>query len=871
MPRRFDPRPIVSHTTRPVRRLILVTAFVACAVVYGSSPARQEGGRSETLVRLLANKGLIASPSEVVWMDEPPFALHRALSGSVPAVLRARAAADEPNDIFMVHARLSKEGALLSASRVFNLTETSAVDEGPPLGGRGRAVFVEQPLMAGSKAERVRLIEFGSADSQQRDGWSNAERVKAGITRWQQTGSWDGIRRYSYSVEPAPKRLTVVFRGDELRVAADDRTAHIDVRKPLGTPEWLTVEPTVERRPGSLVTWAVDRVRAEIGDNAMQYIKAIAFSALDVVLSGKEAVSNDTGEGDIAADLGQESLDPVVRQTPVDPVSGFPPPPLTPWVKPTLPGEGQWRPKDKDPFIRTLPGLPPVFYTTFIRSDRRRKVTRVYIALWDPRVVELNMMAGVAEPKSATGQTGPGIVPREPSVMRRLVAACNAGFQSLHGEYGMMSDGVVYLPPKPYAATVAKLRDGSIAFGTWPDDATIPDDFLSYRQNMTVMVQDGKFNPYGRTWWGGTPDDWEDKTHTVRTGICRTKENFVGYFYGADLSPKALARAMIQARCDYGIALDMNAGHSGLEYYVVSPEAEMKPLGRHVNRDWEREGDVRGLDGWKFRARRLIRGMGLMHFPRYIRREGRDFFYLTARHLLPGPPLRVKDDADEAVFEVKGLPQHGYPYAAALADAKLTGDKPVRVLKLDPRLLTVDEKEAVQGAKGAEAIVAAVPPIVEPSSLSLWFSDNAVRVSAAPLARGSLRLATGRSVSPHGVGRAALGVQADEGMLVYAELTRDGDSLPMATAAALAEPLRRLGCGDIIVLDEPWGIALGGDGDLSGKAVRPPEDSVRLWRKAGAGARRIFADTPVVPLKHWFPLQAKRVRYFKKPKKKEAP
>ena len=63
------------------------------------------------------------------------------------------------------------------------------------------------------------------------------------------------------------------------------------------------VEQVTERRPGSLVTWAVDRVRTEIGDNAMQYIKAIAFSALDVVLSGKEAVSNDTGEGDIARDI----------------------------------------------------------------------------------------------------------------------------------------------------------------------------------------------------------------------------------------------------------------------------------------------------------------------------------------------------------------------------------------------------------------------------------------------------------------------------------------------------------------------------------------------------------------------------------------
>ena len=36
-----------------------------------------------------------------------------------------------------------------------------------------------------------------------------------------------------------------------------------------------------------------------------------------------------------------------------------------------------------------------------------------------------------------------------------------------NGEYGMMSDGVIYLPPKPYGATVAVLRDGSTAFGSW--------------------------------------------------------------------------------------------------------------------------------------------------------------------------------------------------------------------------------------------------------------------------------------------------------------------------------------------------------------------------------------------------------------------
>ncbi len=92
---------------------------------------------------------------------------------------------------------------------------------------------------------------------------------------------------------------------------------------------------------------------------------------------------------------------------------------------------------------------------------------------------------------------------------------------------------------------------------------------------------------------------------------------------------------MIQARCSYGLALDMNAGHSGLEFYQVAPAEELEPLGRPMQNDWEHEGEVPGLDGWKFRTRRLIRGMGLMNFPRYIKRESRDYFYMTLRHVLP--------------------------------------------------------------------------------------------------------------------------------------------------------------------------------------------------------------------------------------------
>jgi hypothetical protein len=609
-------------------------------------------------------------------------------------------------------------------------------------------------------------------------------------------------------------------------------------------------------------------------------------------------MSGDTGAADIAADLGKSELDPAMRQQPMDPELGWPPPPIEPWVTPALPGEGEWNPQGGDAFVRRLPGLPPAFLTTFLRADRSRKVTRVYVAVWDPRQVELHMMAGTVEPKGATGEAGPGLIPRTPEVMKRVIAGSNAGFQALHGEFGMMADGVVYLPPKPYGATVAVRRDGSTVFGTWPEDPRIPDWMLSYRQNMTVMVEDQRFNPFGRTWWGGTPPGWADKTHTVRTGLCLTKERFVAYFYGADISPDALSQAMIQTRCSYGIALDMNAGHSGLEFYHVAPEAELPPLGRPLQSDWEAEGEVSGLAGWRFRGRRLIRGMGLMNFPRYIRREARDFFYMTLRDILPGPsltPAAAPREAGEGEWRVKGLPQHGFPYALAVTSVRPDASRPglrLRVLKVDPRAVRAapgDDGSATSG--GIVAVLGdggAVAAAAQGELLCLWHSEGAFSIAPTPPVRGAVRLATAYAAAPGAV--AALGVEDEGGMLLYAELdggapapapAAPGPARSAEPAAPPADPhdavlldgfLKQLGCSSRLLLPRRLPLALGGDTDLTGAAVRPPSGSgaVRLVRAEGPGAGRMFESTPVVPFDVWYPLQQKRIRYFKKPKSEAA-
>ncbi len=865
-PRRLPARAYL----RRVGPLVATCGLLAYAA--SAKLATRGVSRAEVLVSELAKQGISARADEVVWVDGPDpakgsrsafasFATSRAIVRATPAPPPGEAAADEaePADLFLVETRLSPTGVLLEVGGAYNLTETAAADESRPVVAGSLVAYLAEPLVEGARTT-VGVLDLRGETKPYGDDWTRTEKLQQALTYYQQTGQRRGVGKAVYALETsAGDRLTLRIEAGQVKVTVGEQEATLAAGAAL--PAWVRPEERELSRPGNLTTWAVDRVRTVIGDERMQAIKQVAFTLKDYVDRGKETVSTDTGEADIAQDLGQDELSEPTRAEPTDPELGWPPAPLEAWITPALPGEGQWNSLEKDSFLRRNPGVPMPLVTTFIRSDRSKKVTRVYVALWDPRQVELHMMAGSVEPKSATGEAGPGRIPRTPEVMKRVIAASNAGFQALHGEFGMMADGVVYLPPKPYAATVGVTRDGTTFFGSWPNDATIPEEVRSYRQNMTVMVQDMKFNPYGRTWWGGAVPGAEDKVHTVRTGICLTKERFVAYLYGVDLSPEALAQAMIQTRCIYGLALDMNAGHAGMEIYKVGPADEVPPLGRPLSRDWEAEGEVNGMPGWRFQGRRLIRGMGLMNFPRYIRPESRDFFYMTLRPMLPGVPLAPasgQPQAGEGEWRVKGLPQHGFPYAMALTEVRALADDPsasLRVWKLDPRTVAAQAADAPPG----DAKTVAVLPSSS-GSQSVWHTKGAFSVSAEAPVAGALRVMSGEAPGTQ-TAQAAVGITDDDGMLVYVEAPK-----PVA-ASSLAKALERAGASQALVLAAPLSVALGGDTDLAGKATRAPTGAgaVRLVRVESPGAKRSFESTPVVPFNTWYPLQQHRVRYFKKP------
>jgi len=826
------------------------------------TPTGSAASSEATLAAALSARGLACDSNDVTWLPSQRT-LGRALWGGARALVRA-SLTGEPSDLYLVEARRSPEGAVIEVGTGWNVTETSGVDESRPTLRDRTAVYTTSSdgLMTG-----VHVLDLAGFEPDA--DFSALQRAQVALTNLEQTGQAAGVTHTAFAFDPIARDGSVVWRPDGVIEAhADGHVVLIDPiqKKIVAGAGFVRVVPDEHARPGSLVTWAVDRIRALswFGDDRMQWIKAVAFTAADTLHS---RVFTRTTADEVSSELGRIATG--ASRTPfTDPDTGWPPAPMAPIVSPPLPGEGQWISLDDDPFITpSADGTAPPFVTSFIRPDAQRQDVRVYVTLWDPRLVSLHMEAGTVEPVSANGERGAGMIPRTPEVLGRVVAAFNGGFQAQHGEYGMQANGIQYLPPKPYAATVAELRDGSTAFGAWPDSAVVPDDVVAFRQNLTPLVQDGRFNPWGRTWWGGTPPGWPDQIHATRSALCRTSDGFVGYFYSASISADDLGQGMLAAHCSFGIHLDMNPGHAGFEFYDVAPAGHLLALARRLQSDWEAEGRVPDMGGYAFRSRRMIRGMGHMLFPRYIQREARDFFYLTLRPTLPGAPIpssaSPSPDPQEGVWRTRGLPQHGFPSAVATTWVRIDATRPdlkARVLRADPHAVAPFDR-----ASGEQPTVLALSAPLR-GALTLWWSPGVFAIGAAAPPKDSFAVIAGQPFDDPRArsARAAVGVADADGTLVWAEI--GPGHAPEAAASALDALLERLGCSARMAVTGDSHAFLGGDLDVAGDAVaQPPPAVARLVRARAPDAHPIFLDTPIVPIRVWQPLQAKRIRYFYKP------
>lgn len=820
---------------------------------------------SSALSAALARRGLSAEPHEIFWLDRPPGLLTSRFEHP-RALLRAHAK-DAPADIYRADVKVTPEGRLLEVTGLYNLTDTSAVDEQTltvhashaawTIGGGGRVYSVHLADLAGEK------IPTG-------ESWTGLKRWQRRIANYQEFGESEGLGMRSFKLDPAASEVALGFTEDALLVDADQNPIVVNLDGHHIAGERFVIEQTHHvARPGNLVTWAVDRVRALpwFGADRMQWLKAVGFLGMDYFERFVVSLTGSDGAEEVAEELGDLAHAKPIEYT--DPETGWPPAAMKPIVPTPMEGEGKWVSMADDPYVLKNPGAPSPFMFSFIRTDRKRSFSRTYVVLWDPRQVELHMVSGTQEPKTATGETGDGIVPRKPEVIGRMLAGLNGGFQATHGEFGMMAEGTVYLPAKPYAATVAKMDDGSTGFGTWPNTEEVPKNIVSFRQNMTPLIQDGLVNPYKRSWWGGTPPGWEDESRTIRSAICMTKEKFVAYIYGSSLDAEHLILAAQAARCDYAIHLDMNPGHTGLEFYRVAEAGTLpKPEGK-LDPQWQARGAVPDMPGWEYMGRRMIKYMALMNFPRYIDRETRDFFYLTLRHVIPGTPIAKDLNPDEDGWLTKGLPQHGWPLAIATASLRPDRARPdtkLRLLKIDGKVT-----RARAGFDRSQSTVITFRANDDRGTRQLWWSERGfeIRDEGQKGRDDAVLIGSGHDMN-HAHGKAIVaGIGIAPGkMAVYAEVMTGRQR--GADAKLIAEVLTGLGCSNLMFLERSLDPALGGERDLSGHPVRLVASTVSLVRRDPPGARRIFEDTEIVHPDVWAPLQRKRVRYFRKPSSEAA-
>lgn len=840
------------HWWRARWKAIAVAALLA---VSQRGPSQQDASDRDTLLRreLGQRELLLADPSE------PPHWIDRAgsscTSGGTRVALRAKRSESGPHDIYLARAELSPEGRLLRLCSAHNLTQTAVADE---VALRGDGPRLTWQLRAQGQTYRVEYADLRGEAAPSEFG--ALARWQWRLTQLERTGQWRGVLRRSFRLEPGRSGIEPSWTAAGLELRDGARRLEIPTEgeeEQLGTRQLgaaaLVEEPRTPALPGNLLTWAVDRARALpwLGSEGVQWVKAIAFGAFDRVEAAVGRAAPDVLT-DATDDVPQAA--PGVARPPTESVRDpeFPPPPISPSWEPPLPGEGTWRSLDGDPFVKTHSGLPAPFATTFIRPDPRRETARVLVVIWDPRRIELHFMAGTEEPQSATGEVSPGLIPRDPAILSRLVGAFNGGFQTTHGAFGAQVSRQLLVPPRPYAATVVRYDDGAVGFGTWPLDTRVPAGIDSFRQNLTPLVAAGELNPYRRQWWGGVPLGWTDVTRTVRSALCVTRQNHVAYFYGSRVDHEALGRALLMAQCEYGIHLDMNAGHTGFEFYSVLP-ATAAPLPREeLATRWKAEGFVPDVPELRYRARRLFRNMQLMHFPRYIRRQSRDFFYLTERALLPPAPLPAARDETGAWRTL--VPGDGtFPAVVTTTSLRPDPARPdaVRLLELDLKWV-VPEIGAAFPAPRASALSVALPAEA-PGARALWIANR--RAGIGTPAPGAHVVA--HEVAP-GLARAAWGLREAQ-IVVYAEVSA-GTELGRA-AALLDAALAQAGAHERLLAAAPAFTLVGGNTDLAGRGLdsaelpRFEQPALHFLRDAWQAQRAPFAGTEIVGPETWQPYQ----------------
>lgn len=867
-----------------VRARIALACLALLTLVWATQRPIAPAGLSPeaSLVYALAQRGLAAREDSIAWLQPPqgPLALRSAL-----AITQRRG---ELPEVSFVRARAAESGRVLDLWSLTNVTRSSSAAESQltQLGP-----FVAFAVQVGSRYAAVSVLDTRGEPHELTARWPARARVQNALTNLQDSGRIEGFGRVRYALTNPPEQLalSVDVQGDQLRLDTESGVLRIDPALARVTEGEDQVESQIAQKgqPGT-ITWAVDTVRnlSFVGAGPIEWLEHTVFGITDratrayhdVLSDGDTKKSGEEARAALTVSKVPEAQRKQDLLTAKDPELRWPPANLKPVLPDAVEGEGEWLPVIDDDMVAPYPGAPPAFYQTFVRVDPERSYTRVFVTLWDPRQLQLHIAMGTQEPISATGETGQGQVPRERETLRRLVAGFNGGFQALHGEFGMMAEGTVYLPPKPYAATVAVHEDGRVDLGSWPgpgrggwDEITaneqIPRDMISMRQNLTSVVEGDVYNPWKRWWWGAAPVFATEQTFIHRSGLCLTREGYLAYLWGESMGPDQLGAAMLAVRCVRGMHLDMNSKHTGFELYrTFAPGDDVPELSRKLNDDYEWQGSIEGSRGYRARAKLAVKTMTPLRFPRYLDRDPRDFFFLTQKPVLPGPALEI--GGEQLAFSTAGLPHAGWPNAFARTRFEANDGAPggAWLLRIDPAR-AVPQPLAPEALAKPLAYLTLAPPaprgvLEPPGELALFvrYVGGLRRLAIGAPPPNATVLLRGHALDGLAHAGSVLAIDG-EGFLLYAEPDpgREAWLAQQLLAAGLTQALVLPADGRLSLATEIGPATVGGD---SVAAFDPLTTALTLVAETRPAADVMSPDLKPKPYRFWGWLQGQRVRYF---------
>ncbi|HUS16941.1 MAG TPA: hypothetical protein VM536_18235 [Chloroflexia bacterium] len=275
------------------------------------------------------------------------------------------------------------------------------------------------------------------------------------------------------------------------------------------------------------------------------------------------------------------------------------PPSLVPLVQDgRLAGEGLWT---ADGLPQPPDGGPPVFWKTFLRPNPQRPDALIYLVRFDPRRVQMHIVAGTKEPVPTDGIPGAGQVAA--ADLPRLAAAFNGGWKSVHGDYGMKVAGrqVVTASARLDTATLAQHADGRVELASWRALRSAT-DLVSYRQNCPLMIDNGVVAISGHitSTWGLS---LLNEMYVWRSGLAMTGDGALIYGAGTPISADELAATFLHAGARNAMQLDINSAWVNWLNYSRTPAGVL-------------------------RADPLVPEMAYRR-DQYLTPAERDFFYLT--------------------------------------------------------------------------------------------------------------------------------------------------------------------------------------------------------------------------------------------------